>query len=166
MALCVRFERRGQTGFGTLQGEVIRVHGGGLFALPPVTGEASISEVHWGTPVQPRKSIGPVSDFRSPAANQQVAMPAERAWSLSACSAHLHPRGTIGLRAQNMGTAIHEGDPGIIVGLVACAVHPDDLIAWGTSVAIGVLQAGSTVEVAIDGRGTVRKTVEGSGRAP
>ena len=39
MALWVRFRRDGGEGFGTLEGETIRVHGGDLFAGAAPTGE-------------------------------------------------------------------------------------------------------------------------------
>ena len=43
---------------------------------------------------------------------------------------------------------------------------PGDLIACGTSVGIGVLRAGSTVEVVIDGIGTLSNPVVGPEGAP
>ena len=42
MALWVRFARDGAEGFGTLEGEDIRVHGGDLFAAPVPPGETRL----------------------------------------------------------------------------------------------------------------------------
>jgi 2-keto-4-pentenoate hydratase/2-oxohepta-3-ene-1,7-dioic acid hydratase in catechol pathway len=43
---------------------------------------------------------------------------------------------------------------------------PGDLIACGTSLGIGVLRPGSTVEVVIEGIGTLANPVRGAERAP
>ena len=51
MAHWIRFERQGQTGFGTLDGETITVHDGDMFEDPRPTGErVSLADVEVLTP--------------------------------------------------------------------------------------------------------------------
>ena len=58
MAHWIRFERKGRTGFGTLEGDAIAVHDGDLFERPQPTGETvRLGDVTVLTPSVPSKMI-------------------------------------------------------------------------------------------------------------
>ena len=76
MALWVRFRRDGGEGFGTLEGETIRVHGGDLFAGAAPTGEElPLADVALLPPVRPGAFIGLWNNFHEAAAKQNLAIP-------------------------------------------------------------------------------------------
>lgn len=255
MALWVRFEREGSTGIGTVDGGVVHVHAGDLFAGARPTGETvPLAELALRTPTEPSKYIGLVNNFRAAAEKQGGAIPAEPLYFLKAPSAYLAPGRAIQLPADDVGKVIYEGELGAVIGRVgrdvaeadadkfifgytcvndvtaldllgrdpayaqwtraksfdtfgpfgpaiATDVEPErltvrtlvngkvrqeypcsdmifspralvsrisreltllpgDLIACGTSLGIGVLRRGATVEVSIDGIGTLSNPVE------
>ena len=58
MAHWIRFERQGQAGFGTLDGETIRVHDGDMFEAPrPTAQTVPLADVKVLTPCVPSKMI-------------------------------------------------------------------------------------------------------------
>ena len=58
MARFLRFARDGATGFGTLDGDIITVHEGDMFAGPTATVETlALSAVTLLTPTEPSKMV-------------------------------------------------------------------------------------------------------------
>jgi 2-keto-4-pentenoate hydratase/2-oxohepta-3-ene-1,7-dioic acid hydratase in catechol pathway len=256
MALWIRFEHAGRTGFGTLEGESIRVHSGDLFQGPQATGETlALGEVVVRRPCEPSKFIAMVNNYRAAATKQGLAIPAEPLYFLKAPSAYQASGQPIRLPARYDGKVVYEGELGIVIGreardvpegevdryvfgftcvndvtaleiidrdptfaqwtrgksfdtfgvfgpVIATGLDPErltvrtllkgkvrqeypcsdmifspralvslisrdltllpgDLIACGTSLGVGVLRPGLTVDVVIDGIGTLSNAVEG-----
>jgi len=256
MALWLRFARGGTAGFGTLEGDAVRVFAGDLFDAPRPTGETvPLASVRVLTPTWPGKLIGLVNNFRAAAEKQGLPIPAEPLYFLKAQTSYLAHGEPIRLPAGNVGKVIYEGEIGVVIGretrrvaesdadrfifgytcvndvtaldligrdpafaqwtraksfdtfgpfgpviatgldpmkltvrtlvkgsvrqeypvsdmifgpraLVSLLSHeqtllPGDVISCGTSLGIGVLRPGRTVEVAIDGIGVLANPVEG-----
>lgn len=261
MALWLRFEHAGQTGFGTLEDGAVRVCSGDMFGAPaPTGGILPLAGLKVLAPVRPSKLVALVNNYREATTKQGIPMPAEPLYFLKAPSSFLAPGEAIRLPPPEAGKVIYEGEIGIVIGREARGVAeadaeafifgytcvndvtaidligrdpgfaqwtrakgfdtfgpfgpvvatgldplrltvrtllkgkvrqeypcsdmifppralvsrisremtllPGDLIACGTSVGIGVLRAGSTVEVVIDGIGTLSNPVVGPEGAP
>ena len=72
----IRFERGGQTGFGTLRDGVIQIHEGDMFAAPRATGATvPLAEVTLLTPCVPTKMIALWNNFHAIAAKLNLTAP-------------------------------------------------------------------------------------------
>jgi len=117
MTLWVRFTRGGVEGFGTLEGDRIRVHGGDLFADASPTGEAlALGNVALLPPVRPAVFLGLWNNYREAAAKQNLAIPETPLFFLKS------PRSVVGPDAPIMpppgyaGRVIYEGELGLVIG--------------------------------------------------
>ncbi len=127
MALWLRFDDAGRTGFGTLEGGTVHVHEGDLFAGPRPTGETlALADVTVRRPVEPSKYVGLVNNYRAAAEKQGGAVPQEPLWFLKAPSAYLDPGRPIRLPAADVGKVIYEGELGIVIGREARDVDEAD----------------------------------------
>jgi 2-keto-4-pentenoate hydratase/2-oxohepta-3-ene-1,7-dioic acid hydratase in catechol pathway len=127
MAVWVRFERGGSTALGRVEGGVVQVHEGDLFAGARPTGETvPLEGLALATPVEPSKYIGLVNNLRAAAERQGGAIPAEPLYFLKAPSAFLAPGRAIRLPAGDVGKVIYEGELGVVIGRVARDVAEAD----------------------------------------
>lgn len=258
MAIWVRFDHAGRTGFGTLESGQVRIHTGDLFGGPVATDESvPLGDVTLRPPCEPSKLIGLVNNYRAAAEKQGAPVPAEPLWFLKAPTSYLAHGRPIRLPSQDVGKVTYEGELGIVIGsttrdvaeeevdrhvfgytcvndvtalnllgrdpafpqwsraksfdtfgafgpVIATGLDPlaltvrtllkgkvrqeypcsdmifgpralvsrlsrdmtllpGDVIACGTSLGVGVLRPGSTVEVAIEGIGSLVNPVEGRG---
>ncbi len=128
MALWVRFDRAGRTGFGLLEGDHVRIHAGDLFDEPVPTGESvPLADVSLRTPCTPSKLIALVNNYRAAIEKQGAPTPAEPLWFLKAPSSYLAPGQPIRLPAQDVGKVIYEGELGIVIGRTARDVAEEDV---------------------------------------
>jgi 2-keto-4-pentenoate hydratase/2-oxohepta-3-ene-1,7-dioic acid hydratase in catechol pathway len=163
MALWLRFEYAGQTGFGTLEDGAVRVCSGEMFRAPaPTGGILPLTGLKVLSPIRPSKLIALVNNYREATIKQGIPTPAEPLYFLKAPSSFLAPGEAIRLPPPEAGKVIYEGELGIGIGREARGVAEADAETLG----IGVLWAGSTVEVVIDGIGTLSNPVLGQERAP
>jgi 2-keto-4-pentenoate hydratase/2-oxohepta-3-ene-1,7-dioic acid hydratase in catechol pathway len=117
MALWVRFTRDGHDGFGTLEGDVIRVHAGDMFHTPSQTGQTiDRAEVALLPPVQPGLFIGLWNNFHEAAAKQGLAIPETPLFFLKSPRSIIGPDAPIPVPAGYSGRVIYEGELGIVIG--------------------------------------------------
>jgi len=113
----IRFERQGRTGFGTLDGETIRVHDGDMFDDPePTRATVPLADVEVLTPCTPSKMICLWNNFHALAARLGVAEPAEPLYFLKSPSAFLAQGETIRRPPSYGGNVVYEGELGIVIG--------------------------------------------------
>jgi 2-keto-4-pentenoate hydratase/2-oxohepta-3-ene-1,7-dioic acid hydratase in catechol pathway len=122
----VRFNHAGIVGFGTLEGNRIRVHEGTLFADPEPTGVTlSLHDVRLLMPTQPGKIIAMWNNFRALGDKLKLAAPAEPLYLLKAPNSYLDPEGTI-RKPSGDGKVAFEGELGIVVGKTCKEVSEAD----------------------------------------
>ena len=86
----IRFERGGQTGFGTLRDGVIQVHEGDMFAGARATNATvPLAEVTLLTPCMPTKMIALWNNFHALAAKLNLSAPPEPLYLLKAPNSFL-----------------------------------------------------------------------------
>ncbi|MGH6903779.1 MAG: fumarylacetoacetate hydrolase family protein, partial [Geminicoccaceae bacterium] len=127
MAHWIRFERAGEIGFGTLEGESITVHDGDMFDDPRPTGATvSLAEVTVLTPCTPSKMICLWNNFHALAARLKVAEPDEPLYFLKSPSAFLAHGETIRRPPSYAGNVVYEGELGIVIGKRCSNVAEDE----------------------------------------
>jgi 2-keto-4-pentenoate hydratase/2-oxohepta-3-ene-1,7-dioic acid hydratase in catechol pathway len=123
----VRFSHGSQEGFGTLQGDVIAVHEGCMFAEPTRTStDLPLSEVSLLPPSQPSKLIALWNNFHALAAKLDVATPLEPLYFIKATTSCLEPGGTARRPPNYEGRIVFEGELGIVVGKACRSVSPGE----------------------------------------
>ena len=117
MAKWIRFEQNGNTGFGTLEGDVITVHTGDMFAGAKPSGQTlKLSEVQIQTPCEPSKMICLWNNFHQLAAKNDFTEPKEPLWFLKAPNAYWPANKPIQRPATYAGKIIYEGELGVVIG--------------------------------------------------
>jgi 2-keto-4-pentenoate hydratase/2-oxohepta-3-ene-1,7-dioic acid hydratase in catechol pathway len=117
MAHWIRFESRGETGFGTVEGETIAVHCGDMFAAANPTGETlKLSDVQLSTQCQPSKMICLWNNLHQLAAKSDFQRPKEPLWFLKAPNAYWPAGRPIQRPATYAGKIIYEGELGVVIG--------------------------------------------------
>jgi len=123
MALWLRFELAGRTGFGTLEDGAVRVRDGDMLGESRPTGETlPLAGLKVLTPVRPSKFIALVNNFREAVSKQGLAVPAEPLYFLKAPNAFLAPGEAIRLPSPEVGKVIYEGELGLVIGREARGV--------------------------------------------
>jgi 2-dehydropantoate 2-reductase len=117
MAKWIRFEQDGNTRFGTLEGNVIAVHSGDMFAGAKPNGEkVKLADVQVTTPCTPSKMICLWNNFHQLAAKNDFAQPKEPLWFLKAPNAYWPANKPIERPATYTGKIIYEGELGVVIG--------------------------------------------------
>lgn len=128
MTIWVRFEAKGGSGFGTLEGETVHVHAGDMFDGPAATGETlALAEVTLLTPCDPAQMICLWNNFRALAAKLDQAIPEEPLWFLKSPGSFLATGGTIRRPAGYDGPVVYEGELGIVIGKRCARVAEADI---------------------------------------
>jgi len=113
----VRFERAGQTGFGTLRDGVIQIHEGDMFAGARATNAiVALAEVTLLTPCVPTKMVALWNNYHALAAKLNLTPPAEPLYLLKSPSSFLAGSQTIRVPASYTGKVVYEGELGIVIG--------------------------------------------------
>lgn len=129
MAQWLRFEKDGQTAFGTLNGGTITIHAGDMFSNPTDTGETvALADVTILTPCNPSKMICLWNNFRALTAKMEGQIPEEPLWFLKAPNSYLGPDGVIHRPKSYDGPVVYEGEIGIVIGK-ECREVPENEIA-------------------------------------
>ena len=127
MAHWIRFERQGQTGFGTLDGEAIAVHDGDMFGDSRPTGETvSLADVKVLTLCVPSKMVCLWNNFHALATRLGVPEPPEPLYFLKSPSAFLAHGETIRRPPSYSGNVVYEGELGIVIGKRCSNVSEDE----------------------------------------
>jgi ketopantoate reductase/2-keto-4-pentenoate hydratase/2-oxohepta-3-ene-1,7-dioic acid hydratase in catechol pathway len=113
----IRYEKGGKRGFGTLEGEMIIVHEGDMFAGAKPTGEKlKLADVAIQTPCDPSKMIGLWNNFHQLAAKNSFQHPDEPLYFLKAPNS-FHPHGKPIVRPKTYaGRILYEGELGVVIG--------------------------------------------------
>src|ERR1700710_592993 len=117
MAKWIRFEQGGKTGFGTLEGDTITVHGGDMFAGAKPSGQTlKLSDVTVSTPCTPSKMVCLWNNFHQLPAKNDFKQPKEPLWFLKAPNSYHPPNRPIHPPATYAGKIIYEGELGVVIG--------------------------------------------------
>jgi 2-keto-4-pentenoate hydratase/2-oxohepta-3-ene-1,7-dioic acid hydratase in catechol pathway len=127
MAHWLRFSHQDKTGFGTLEGGQIRVHGGDMFNNPQATGETvALSAVKVLTPTVPTKMVALWNNFQALAAKLGNPAPTAPLYLLKAPNSFLAHGETIRKPKSYDGKVVYEGELGIVIGKRASGVSEAD----------------------------------------
>lgn len=122
----LRFRHADRVGFGSLDGEHVRVHEGELFGTPRDTGERlPVSDIEWLTPCAPGKMIGLWNNFQALAEKNGWARPAEPLYFLKASSSFAAHGAAIRPPAGDVGRIAYEGELAVVIGRTTRAVSID-----------------------------------------
>ena len=122
----VRFAHAGDTGFGLLEGQSIRVHRGDLFANPQPTDRVlAMADVQLLKPTQPTKVIALWNNFAALGAKLNLAVPAEPLYLLKSPNSFANP-GDVIRQPRSGGKVVFEGELGIVIGKTASGVSVND----------------------------------------
>lgn len=126
----MRYRRGGEIGFGTLEGDLVRVHAGDLFGQARPTGETIARDaLQWLPPCAPGKIVGLWNNFRAAAQKNGWAEPAEPLYFLkSPGSVAAHGEG-IAVPAGYDGRVAYEGELAVVIGRRARGVAVADAAA-------------------------------------
>lgn len=112
----------GTLGFGTLQGERITEHRGGMFGTSEPTGrELALDAVRLLRPTQPGKVIALWNNFAALGEKLGLAVPAEPLYLLKAPNSFADPGDAI-VQPLSKGKVVFEGELAIVVGKTATGV--------------------------------------------
>jgi len=113
----IRFERGGQTGFGTLRDGVIQIHEGDMFAgARAASATVPLADVTLLTPCVPTKIIALWNNFHALAAKLNLTAPPEPLYLLKAPISFLAGGQTIRVPASYTGKVVYEGELGVVIG--------------------------------------------------
>ncbi len=123
MARWIRFEHAGDVGFGTLEGDTISVHRGGMFAGPePTSTTLPLESVTLLTPTEPTKLIALWNNFHAMAEKFSLSIPTEPLYFIKSSTSHLAGGQTIRRPASYDGRVVFEGELGVVIGEAARGV--------------------------------------------
>ena len=112
----IRFTHAGRSGFGTLEGETVRVFEGDMFAAPTASGTVlALRDVTLRHPAQPGKVIAMVNNFRALLDKLKLTASADPLFLLKAPSSALDPGAVITKPACDS-RIIFEGELAIVIG--------------------------------------------------
>jgi 2-keto-4-pentenoate hydratase/2-oxohepta-3-ene-1,7-dioic acid hydratase in catechol pathway len=120
----IRFEHCGTVGFGTLEGDKIRVCEGNMFDRPDCSDRAiNLADVKVLTPVVPGKVLAMWNNFHALGKKLGVAPPAEPLYLMKPPNSFLADGATIRKPACE-GKVVFEGELGIVIGRSCSRVTP------------------------------------------
>ena len=123
MTQWARFDNKGETGFGIVEGGAIRVHKGDMFGRPEATSKTlKLADVRLLMPCQPTKMIALWNNFHALAAKLNVPEPPEPLYLLKGNNSFLGPNETIRRPKSYQGKVVYEGELGVVIGRTATNV--------------------------------------------
>jgi 2-keto-4-pentenoate hydratase/2-oxohepta-3-ene-1,7-dioic acid hydratase in catechol pathway len=126
----LRFDLRGTSAFGVLDGDVVHVHRGDMFEAPLATGETvPLAEIVWRPPCQPTKMLALWNNFRAAATKNGWAEPAEPLYFVKTPNSFAAHGSTVPVPAAYGGRVVFEGELAIVIGRRARAVPLADAAA-------------------------------------
>ena len=112
----LRFKNGNTLGFGTLEGDRVKVFQGDMFTGATPTGQVLLlADVELMMPVQPSKIIALWNNFHALGQKLNLATPAEPLYLIKAPNSYLAPNGTI-RKPPCDGKVVFEGELGIVIG--------------------------------------------------
>jgi 2-keto-4-pentenoate hydratase/2-oxohepta-3-ene-1,7-dioic acid hydratase in catechol pathway len=123
----MRFRYGDELGFGTLDGDQVRVHEGSMFDAPRATGRSiALAELEWLPPCTPTKIVGLWNNFRAAAAKNGWAEPAEPLYFLKSPGCAAAHGQAVPMPASYDGRVAYEGELAVVIGRRARAVSAAD----------------------------------------
>lgn len=120
----------GSEGFGTLDGDRVRVFAGNLFDAPQPTGETlALAAVDLLAPCRPGKIVGLWNNFRAAAEKNGWAAPIDPLYFMKSPSSLAGPGQPIAVPASYGGRVAYEGELAVVIGRQARAVGLADAAA-------------------------------------
>jgi 2-keto-4-pentenoate hydratase/2-oxohepta-3-ene-1,7-dioic acid hydratase in catechol pathway len=120
----LRFNHLGETCFGTLEGNKIRIYEGDMLSDPqPTDRSATLGEVKLLTPV-----VALWNNFHALGRKLGLEPPPEPLYLLKAPNAYLNPLGTIRQPAHE-GKVVFEGELGVVIGRTCTNVAEEDALS-------------------------------------
>ena len=117
MTLWARYDHQGNTGFGTIEADIISVHEGDMFATPNATGVSlALGDVKLLAPCEPSKMVALWNNFHALAAKMDMPEPDEPLYFLKANNSFLGPDELIQRPKSYDGKVVYEGELGIVIG--------------------------------------------------
>ena len=130
MTTWVRFSKNGIEGFGTLDGTVVSVHTGDMFAGSKPTGTTlAIKDISLLAPCSPSKMPALWNNFHERAAKEGNPLPADPLYFLKSNNSFCAPGSVIRKPAHFDGKVIFEAELGIVIGARTSAVSESDATA-------------------------------------
>lgn len=127
MTQWIRFERGGETQFGTLEGETITVHEGDMFNQPKATAEsAALGEVKLLPPTEPSKIVALWNNFHALGKKLDLSTPEDPLYFVKATTSALAGGEQIRRPANYDGKVIFEGELGIVIGKVCRSISESE----------------------------------------
>ena len=124
----LRFKHNNQSGFGTLENEIISVHEGNMFDKPTQTDHnLNIGDVQVMTPCTPTKMLALWNNFHATAEKNDLPMP-DHPWYFVKTANSFAPAGaTIKKPAICSGKILFEGELGIVIGKTCKDIDVDNI---------------------------------------
>lgn len=152
MSRWVRFEFAGNTKFGQLDHDTIRVYAGEMFGDKYATGESiPASSVKLLAPCKPGKLLGLWNNFHQRANKEGLTKPPHPLYFSKTNNCYLDPERTIRRPACYDGPVVFEGELGVVIGKTCRAISPEqaDEYIFGYTIvnditARGILKADPT----------------------
>jgi len=127
MTAWVRFRYEGKIGFGTLTPAGIAVHEGEMFGDAQPNEQVLVpDDVEFLAPCAPSKVVALWNNFHALAARLHQPEPPEPLYLLKATTSIAAPGAVIRRPASYDGKTTYEGELGIVIGEVCCAVSVDE----------------------------------------
>ncbi len=131
MTLWIRFEHKGETGFGILEDETIIVHRGNMFETPePTGGTVPLAAVRVLIPTEPTKMIALWNNFHALAEKLEMPEPEEPLYLVKTSNSFLAHGETIRRPKSYSGPVVYEGELGIVIGRECKAVSEEDVDSY------------------------------------
>jgi len=113
----LRFTRNGTSGFGTLDGDNVRVHRGELFGASEPSGEVvPLAEIAWDTPCAPTKMVGLLNNFHAALKKSGKAVPGDPLFFHKAPNTFCAHGAVIPPPRSYPGRVLYEGELGVVIG--------------------------------------------------
>jgi 2-keto-4-pentenoate hydratase/2-oxohepta-3-ene-1,7-dioic acid hydratase in catechol pathway len=126
MTRWLRFTRGGAVGFGTLDGEIVRVHRGDMFGAAEPTGEQiALGEIAWVTPCAPTKMIALLNNSRALLEKSGKPAPTEPLVFLKAPNAFAGHGAVVPAPRSYAGRVLYEGELGVVIGKAGRDIAPE-----------------------------------------
>jgi 2-keto-4-pentenoate hydratase/2-oxohepta-3-ene-1,7-dioic acid hydratase in catechol pathway len=127
MTTWVRFSKNGIEGFGTLDGAIISMHTGDMFAGSSATGTTlALADVTLLAPCRPSKMPALWNNFHERAAKEGNPLPADPLYFLKSNNSFCAPGSVIRKPAHFDGKVVFEAELGIVIGERASAISESD----------------------------------------
>ncbi len=124
-----RFHHDDMVRFGVVDGDIIRVYAGDMFASPkPTNISVRLSEITLLAPTVPSKVVAMWNNFRALGQKLNLAVPPEPLYFLKTPNSYLNP-GEIIRKPSCEGKIVFEGELGIVIGRIAKEVSEDQAMA-------------------------------------